>query len=222
MAPLKYTRELLAPIVASARSFSDVMRALGLPPNGGNHRLITSRIRQLELDISHFTYGRTTQLRIAVDDDVLVQLVRTCRSVAAVCRRLGLPEVGRPHRDLSAYILALGLDTTHFRGAAWSRGETKDTHPSIRRVWETRRIPDEKFFVANGPSLRGPAVIPRLLALGWRYACAWCEISEWRGKRLVLHIDHINGINNDNRLENLRLLCPNCHSQTDTYCNRRR
>jgi 5-methylcytosine-specific restriction endonuclease McrA len=39
---------------------------------------------------------------------------------------------------------------------------------------------------------------------------------------LVLHIDHINGINNDNRLSNLRLLCPNCHSQTATYCNRRR
>jgi len=83
-------------------------------------------------------------------------------------------------------------------------------------------VADETVFVENGPALKGPSLVKRLLSMGWRYECAWCEISEWRGKRLVLHLDHINGINNDHRLSNLRLLCPNCHSQTDTYCNRRR
>ena len=50
--------------------------------------------------------------------------------------------------------------------------------------------------------------------------CAFCGISEWRGKALTLHLDHINGIRNDHRLENLRMLCPNCHSQTATYGGR--
>lgn len=49
------------------------------------------------------------------------------------------------------------------------------------------------------------------------YKCAICGITEWQGKTLSLELDHINGINNDNRIENLRFLCPNCHSQTDTY-----
>jgi hypothetical protein len=49
-----------------------------------------------------------------------------------------------------------------------------------------------------------------------------CGISEWQGRPLVLQLDHINGINSDNRLTNVRVLCPNCHSHTDTYCNRRR
>lgn len=47
-----------------------------------------------------------------------------------------------------------------------------------------------------------------------------CGISEWLGERISLHLDHINGINNDNRLENLRFLCPNCHSQTETFSGR--
>jgi 5-methylcytosine-specific restriction endonuclease McrA len=58
----------------------------------------------------------------------------------------------------------------------------------------------------------------RLLRAGLlRNECFECGLTHWRGRKLSLHIDHINGVNNDHRLENLRLLCPNCHSQTETY-----
>ncbi|MFZ0031646.1 MAG: HNH endonuclease signature motif containing protein [Candidatus Cybelea sp.] len=50
--------------------------------------------------------------------------------------------------------------------------------------------------------------------------CTECGISEWRNKPLVIQIDHINGIKNDWHLENLRMLCPNCHSQTETFGGR--
>lgn len=50
--------------------------------------------------------------------------------------------------------------------------------------------------------------------------CQECGLSEWRGKPLMPHIDHINGVRDDHRLENLRMLCPNCHSQTETYGGR--
>ena len=53
--------------------------------------------------------------------------------------------------------------------------------------------------------------------------CEGCGLpDEWQGKRLVLEIDHVNGRHNDNRPENLRFLCPNCHSQTETFCVRNR
>jgi len=50
--------------------------------------------------------------------------------------------------------------------------------------------------------------------------CAECGLTEWRGRSLSIHLDHINGVRGDNRLENLRMLCPNCHSQTETYSGR--
>lgn len=50
--------------------------------------------------------------------------------------------------------------------------------------------------------------------------CAECGIKNWNSKKLVFQLDHINGENKDHRLENLRLLCPNCHSQSDTWCGK--
>ena len=49
------------------------------------------------------------------------------------------------------------------------------------------------------------------------HKCESCGISEWLGKPLSLELDYINGDRYDNRLQNLRILCPNCHAQTDTY-----
>jgi 5-methylcytosine-specific restriction endonuclease McrA len=63
----------------------------------------------------------------------------------------------------------------------------------------------------------------RLIAAGLKEArCEECGISEWRGKSLELDLHHRNGDRNDNRLENLALLCPNCHRQTDTFGVRNR
>jgi 5-methylcytosine-specific restriction endonuclease McrA len=50
--------------------------------------------------------------------------------------------------------------------------------------------------------------------------CRSCGLKDWQGRPLSMHLDHINGVPGDNRLENLRMLCPNCHSQTPTYGGR--
>ena len=69
-------------------------------------------------------------------------------------------------------------------------------------------------LVKERPTLR------KVLAKLNGYACECCGISEWNGKEITLQVDHINGLANDNSIENLRLICPNCHSQSDTFSGR--
>ncbi len=118
------------------------------------------------------------------------------RSIKSRCRKL----------DISLAHIPQGLDSNRGR---------KFSHPF--------RVETSKMLCENSTA-HNRDVKNRILVLGLlRYECAKCDNDgEWQGERLALHLDHINGVNNDNRIENLRFLCPNCHSQTDTYAGRNR
>jgi hypothetical protein len=131
--------------------------------------------------------------------------------VLGVLRRLGYAPNGGMFRYVVAHIRHLGLDTSHFRGRGWARGERRP-----RRV-----LPQEELLVA-GSLARSSTVRRRVIAAGLKPAhCEECGLAEWRGQLLPLHLDHINGDHTDNRLENLRILCPNCHALTTTWCGRK-
>jgi DNA-binding transcriptional ArsR family regulator len=80
--------------------------------------------------------------------------------------------------------------------------------------------PIESYLIADRPHNRGN-LKRRLVREGLKEPrCELCGIAEWQGKPLSLALHHINGEGHDNRLENLQLLCPNCHSQTDNFSGR--
>lgn len=82
-------------------------------------------------------------------------------------------------------------------------------------------IPDHLVFVTNSTYSNGQQIKKRMLKMGIEYICSECKMNdEWNGKPITLQLDHINSIHNDNRIENLRFLCPNCHSQTEGFAGR--
>lgn len=115
---------------------ADTLRALGLPLTGGNYRMISARVRQAGLDISHFRTATIRARCTAISKQTLERLVPVCTSVAQILVKLQLPIEGRSHRELTLHLRQLGIDTRHFRGRGWSRGETNNTHPR----WHARRF----------------------------------------------------------------------------------
>ena len=106
---------------------------------------------------------------------------------------------------------------------AYKEGRKKHVFTDEHRLAATAAFVDstiDRVFVENSGSSND--TIKRLLldVLGVKYECQRCGISEWQGERISLELDHINGNNRDNRIINLRLLCPNCHSLTPTWRGR--
>jgi DNA-binding CsgD family transcriptional regulator len=105
-------------------------------------------------------------------------------------------------------------------------GFTKQAwHDAIRRGLVTprpARLPIDQLLVA-GPRRGREHLKRRLYDAGLKPRwCERCGLSQWRGAPLALELHHVNGDRHDNRLENLLILCPNCHSQTDTWAGRKR
>jgi len=145
-------------------------------------------------------------------EDALRAAVAGGRSVADTLRALGRVPAGGNYRTVRLAIRRLGLDTSHWQRIGWRRGCSTP-------VVQAR--PLDAVLVRNSSCTCRRSLKRRLVKAGLlTYSCALCGLSDWRGRALSLDLDHINGDDTDNRLENLRFLCPNCHSQTPTYCGR--
>ncbi|MGW5351338.1 HNH endonuclease signature motif containing protein [Streptomyces sp. NPDC004031] len=132
-------------------------------------------------------------------------------STAGTLRRLGLPDNSRERAWLREQMAAASVDDSHFLGQAHQRGR-----PGPKRV----RPAAEVLVKREGGGRTGAVVLRRAMAqMGVAELCAQCGTGPvWRGKPMTLEVDHVNGDRSDDRLENLRLLCPNCHAVTGTWC----
>ena len=139
--------------------------------------------------------------------EAIVEAIVDSNTYGDVLQKLGLKCIGRNNQTLQKYLIKYGLEFT--------------SRPHLNRDYKSSRIPDEELYVENSTTARS-AVRRRIINDGLiPYICAGCGcLPEWNGKPLVLQLEHKNGINNDHRLDNLEFLCPNCHSQTDTWAGR--
>lgn len=145
----------------------------------------------------------------------LEELVKDSYSYAEVLRKAGRKPSGGNNSHLKHKIEEYQIDTLHFKGRGWSRGLTKETDA---RITSNRKYSIEELFIENNTVAR--SVVRRyIIDLSLLpYICIECgNNGTWRDKIIALELEHKNGVNNDDRLENLCFLCPNCHAATETY-----
>jgi len=132
-------------------------------------------------------------------------IINNSITIKEVILKLGLNYVSSHYKTINARIKEEGIDISHFN-------PTANRKPSIEKT------PLNNILVENSTYSRH-LLKPRLIEEGLlEEICESCGIgSEWNGEPLSLQLDHINGVNDDNRFDNLRFLCPNCHSQTETF-----
>jgi len=145
-------------------------------------------------------------------DEELVSAVKKSLSTRAVIKHLGLVPAGGNYTQVKNRIEGLSLDTAHFTGQGWRRD---------KKFLFTPKIPLEDILVKNS-NYQSFKLKKRLFRGGIKKPacelCGWAEKSE--DGRIPVELDHINGDHNDNRINNLRILCPNCHSLQPTHRGR--
>ena len=135
----------------------------------------------------------------------LEQIVQESKSYREVLAKLGYATAGgNNNKTLKKRLKEYNISVDHF-SIGGQKGITRTEENVFCKDSTATQATLRRWFVKG-------EYIP--------YQCDCCGISEWQGKELALQLDHINGDNHDNRLENLHWLCPNCHSQTDTFCGK--
>ncbi|MFI0938915.1 HNH endonuclease [Streptomyces sp. NPDC021020] len=144
--------------------------------------------------------------------DLLARAAAESVSLAGVLRRLGIPESTTTRTRLRRSLAAYGIDTGHFTGQGYARGVPSPHRLSADRILRRKDVGERRTKTAQLRRALDDLEVP--------HVCVGCGLGDmWQGRRLVLEIDHVNGDRLDNRRENLRYLCPSCHSQTRTFAN---
>jgi hypothetical protein len=145
-------------------------------------------------------------------DEEFVATVQASGSIREVLIGLGLVPTGGNYKEFHRHCKRLKVETAHFHGQAHLRGK--------RNPWK-KGAPLETILVENSTYSNLHTLKRRLIAEGvLPVRCSSCGGTEWMGRPIPLELDHINGVHDDHRRENLQFLCPNCHALTPTYRGR--
>lgn len=133
--------------------------------------------------------------------EILEPIVKESNSWAEVCRKLKIKEATGAQTYITNIAKKLELNFLHFTGKAWNKGKRAPTKVLDKHLVESSTISSHKLKLL-------------LIKTGRKEAkCEICSLTKWNGEDIVLELDHINSEHSDNRIENIQIVCPNCHAQ---------
>ena len=144
--------------------------------------------------------------------DKLIEYSDKCVNMYDLCEKIGIKNIGgNNYKEVRKLANELGIELK------FSYKKNYYTN----RTLSVKKIDMSEILVENSTYKNGNSLKRRLISEGYKEnRCECCGIDSWNGKEISLQLHHVNGNHSDNRIENLQILCPNCHSQTETYAGK--
>ena len=207
-----FTRPDADAALRDAESWADVLETLGYAYHGKNINTVRKWAARWEISTDHLSDNRgDRRFRTRYSHAELQEAVAASLSWAETLRRLGYCPTGGNWKTLKNRTAELEISIEHF-----------DPYAAARARGRQQLTPLEQILI-EGSTYSRSSLKRRLYESGLKQKrCELCGQGEiWRSKRIGLILDHINGVRDDNRLENLRIICPNCAATLETHCGRK-
>jgi len=194
--------------VKKSLTFKDVLKNLNWGNNGTSNRRVKEYIEKYNIDTTHFTPKgqRFKNIKLSVNEDLMLIIKNSC-NYSEVLRTLNIKVTGGAISSLKRFLLREQIDTSHF----------------VKYRSKSKFIDEYLKIYTNSPLPKSSFVKNKLIYYKYKEnQCESCGIIEWNNEPLVLQLHHIDGNKNNFLLNNLQVLCPNCHSQTRNWGNKKR
>lgn len=191
-------------------SLTNLCKRLDIYPSKDNKNYFLNKAKELNLPLDHIINNN----RVFISDGDFINLWENSTSISQILKSMGLSIYGANYKMAKERAVSLGLSKENL-GINIKNEKTQDYEKYFQRSLIT--------ILQKNTRVDSRSLLSRLSNLGlFDKICSECSITSYHGREIVFELDHIDGDHMNNELDNLRVLCHNCHTQTDTYGSKKR